>query len=134
MKVEQIKVDVPYTGKGGRLSVLGQTSLPFPVKRLFWISEVPNPWERRGDHAHLTNHQVLVPVCGRFHAYIKGGWGRAEMWLERGGLALHVPTFNWLTLSQFTADAVCLVLCSEQYKAESYIRDYHEFKKLVGAV
>ncbi|NIR17528.1 MAG: WxcM-like domain-containing protein [Gammaproteobacteria bacterium] len=130
-----IDITNPYSGKGGELYVLGQDGLPFQVKRVFWITDVPNQWHVRGDHAHRTCHQIFIPVQGRFCTYVLGKNTEQDFWLhEDKHKALWIPPMHWMSLNSFIVGTVCMVLCSEEYREDSYIRDFDAFKKIIGTV
>jgi UDP-2-acetamido-3-amino-2,3-dideoxy-glucuronate N-acetyltransferase len=105
-------------------------SLPFMPKRCFLVFDVPSK-EVRGEHAHLHCHQFLVCVKGSCSVVMDDGKNRAEILLNRPNLGLHVPPMIWATEYKYSQDAVLLVLASDIYKAEDYIRDYDLFLKKV---
>ena len=130
-----IDIKHPYSGYEGELYVCGQDELPFDVKRVFWISGVPSDKSvNRGEHAHKTNTQILVSVKGSF--WVKAEWaGRDdEFCLGEGGPALYVPTLTWIDLCDFSPNAVCVVLCSEEYKPESYLREKDEYHEILNSI
>jgi acetyltransferase-like isoleucine patch superfamily enzyme/dTDP-4-dehydrorhamnose 3,5-epimerase-like enzyme len=103
-------------------------SLPFIPRRYFLVFDVPSR-EVRGEHAHRECHQFLVCVKGSCSVVVDDGEKRAEISLNRPNLGLHIPPMVWATEYKYSADAVLLVLASEVYKAEDYIRDYDLFLK-----
>lgn len=105
-------------------------SLPFIPKRYFLVFDVPSR-DVRGEHAHRECHQFLVCVKGNCSVVVDDGQRRAEILLDRPSLGLHVPPWVWATEYKYSQDAVLLVLASELYKAEDYIRDYDIFLKEV---
>ena len=107
---------------------LGQ-SLPFPVKRYFIVFDVPDH-EIRGEHAHKQLHQFLVCVKGSGMVIVDDGENRDEVLLDSAGIGLHLPPMVWATQIKFSHDAVLLVLASDVYHADDYIRDYDEFLRL----
>jgi len=116
----------------GELSVgeLGG-ALPFEPRRFFTVSRVPTR-DVRGEHAHKRLHQVLVCVHGECSLVVDDGENRLEVQLDRPSLAVHVPPLVWGIQYRFSPDAVLLVLASEPYDPDDYIRDYDEFIGLVG--
>jgi UDP-2-acetamido-3-amino-2,3-dideoxy-glucuronate N-acetyltransferase len=107
-----------------------EQSLPFIPKRYFLVFDVPSR-DVRGEHAHRECHQFLVCVKGNCSVVVDDGQHRAEILLNRPNLGLHVPPWIWATEYKYSQDAVLLVLASEIYKAEDYIRDYDIFLKEV---
>jgi len=105
--------------------------LPFTPQRYFLVFDVPSR-EVRGEHAHRTCHQFLVCIKGSCSVMVDDGQHRAEVLLDRPNLGVHVPPMVWATEYKYSADAVLLVLASDVYKAEDYIRDYDLFLKELG--
>ena len=107
-------------------------NIPFPIKRHFLVFKVPSR-EVRGEHAHIELHQFLVCVHGECRIVVDDSEHREEFILNSPAVGLHIPPMVWALQYQFTSDAVLLVLASDIYKAEDYIRDYDEFCKLRNA-
>ena len=105
-------------------------SLPFIPKRYFLVYDVLGK-EVRGEHAHRTCHQFLVCIKGSCSVVVDDGQNRAEVLLNRPNLGIHVPPLVWATEYKYSPDAVLLVLASDVYRAEDYIRDYDLFLKEV---
>ncbi len=105
-------------------------SLPFAPKRFFLVYEVPGK-DVRGEHAHRELHQFLICLKGSCAVVVDDGENRCEVVLDRPTLGLHVHPMVWATQYKFTPDAVLLVLASDIYKAEDYIRNYDEYLELV---
>jgi acetyltransferase-like isoleucine patch superfamily enzyme len=104
--------------------------LPFIVKRLFMVYEVPSK-NVRGEHAHKELHEILICMHGRCSVIVEDGQNRYEVDLDRPTLGLHIPPMTWTTQYKFSSDAVLLVLASDIYKADDYIRDYDEYLRAV---
>ncbi len=104
--------------------------LPFIPKRYFLVFDVPSR-EIRGEHAHKTLHQFLVCVKGSCSVMVDDGNIREEYALSSPGDALHIPPLVWGVQYKYAPDAVLMVLASDVYNAEDYIRDYDEFLALV---
>jgi UDP-2-acetamido-3-amino-2,3-dideoxy-glucuronate N-acetyltransferase len=107
-----------------------QRHVPFPVRRYFLTFDVSSE-QVRGEHAHRTLHQFLLCVHGRVHIVADDGVNQADFLLDRPDLAIHIPPRIWSVQYRFSADAVLLALCSENYDPADYIRDYAEFTQLV---
>jgi hypothetical protein len=105
--------------------------LPFIPRRFFVVFEVP-AGERRGDHAHRRVTQALICVEGRVEVAVDDGRRRDEIMLDSPARALIIPPRVWAAQT-FAAGARLLVLCSEAYDADEYIRSYDEFIELVSA-
>jgi UDP-2-acetamido-3-amino-2,3-dideoxy-glucuronate N-acetyltransferase len=104
--------------------------LPFVPQRYFLIFDVPSQ-EVRGEHAHHTLHEFLICIRGSCTVLLDDGEQCDEVLLDRPTLGLHLPCMTWTVQYKYTADAVLLVLASDIYKPEDYIRDYDEFRLLV---
>jgi UDP-2-acetamido-3-amino-2,3-dideoxy-glucuronate N-acetyltransferase len=116
----------------GSLS-FGETfrNVPFEIRRYFLVHSVQD--ERiRGEHAHRHLHQFLVCVAGRCNVVTDDGKHRHEVVLDSPSKGLHIPPMVWATQYKFTRDAVLMVLASEYYDAQEYIRDYDEYLNLQG--
>ena len=107
-----------------------ENSLPFTPKRYFLVFDVPSK-DIRGEHAHRECHQFLVCIRGSCSVVVDDGQNRAEFLLNRPNLGLHIPPLVWATEYKYSQEAVLMVLASDIYKADDYIRDYETFLKAV---
>lgn len=105
--------------------------LPFEVLRYFLVSGVPSR-EIRGEHAHRTLHQLLVCAHGSCTVALYDGRRRSEVVLDRAHLGLYVPPMVWTTQYRYSPDAVLLVLASDVYREQDYIRDLGQFQELIA--
>jgi acetyltransferase-like isoleucine patch superfamily enzyme/dTDP-4-dehydrorhamnose 3,5-epimerase-like enzyme len=105
--------------------------LPFQPLRMFILYNVPGK-DVRGEHAHKELHQFLVCVVGSCAVVVDNGADRYEVQLDRPTLGLHIPPMIWATEYKFTRDAALMVLASDVYKAEDYIRNYTEYLTLIS--
>jgi UDP-2-acetamido-3-amino-2,3-dideoxy-glucuronate N-acetyltransferase len=111
----------------GRLTVGDiADSLPFVPRRFFIVNEVPSK-EVRGEHAHRACHQLLLCVSGSVTVMVDDGRHRDEYLLDSPHLALHVPPRVWASQYRYSADAAMLVMASDPYDPDDYIRDYAAF-------
>ena len=117
----------------GSLSVaeLGQ-DVPFEARRYFLVYDVPSI-EICGEHAHLLCAQFLVAVKGRVHVVADDGDCREEFVLSQPSQGLFLPPMTWGIQYCYSPDAVLLVLASEHYDADDYVRDYDDFLRLAKA-
>ncbi|HEX2160309.1 MAG TPA: WxcM-like domain-containing protein [Thermoleophilaceae bacterium] len=106
--------------------------LPFVPKRIFFVYDVPTA-EVRGEHAHRRLEQVLICVRGTISVVVDDGRARAEYKLDRLDRALHIPPKVWAIQYAYSRDAVLLVLASEEYDSDEYIRDYGEFRQITAS-
>lgn len=102
------------------------TQIPFEIKRIYWIYDVPGG-ENRGGHAHKKLEQLIVAVSGSFTVTLDDGIRKRSFFLNRPYQGLYVKPGMWRELDDFSTGSVCMVLASEVYQEEDYIRDYDEF-------
>ena len=107
-------------------------SIPFAVKRYFMVFDVPS-METRGEHAHRECHQFLICVRGSCAVVADDGKNRQEFLLDRPDVGVHLPPMVWGIQYKYSPDAVLLVYASHYYDSSDYIRNYAEFRQLVGA-
>jgi hypothetical protein len=103
--------------------------VPFEIKRVFYIYDIPGG-EDRGAHAHKVCNQFLVAASGSFEIELNDGRIKRTVMLNRPYFGLFIPPGIWAAEKSFSSGAVCLVLTSHQYDADDYIRDYSEYLNL----
>lgn len=122
-----VELDKHHSDRKGNLTVVGNgIDVPFDVKRVFYLYDIPGG-ESRGAHAHRTCHQFLVSVSGSFEVVLDDGHNKRTVVLNRPFYGLHIPPDIWAAEQGFSSGSVCLVLASEKYDEADYIRDYEEF-------
>lgn len=113
----------------GNLTVAEELKhVPFDVKRVYWLYDVP-AGESRGGHAHRRCREFIVAVGGSFTVTLNDGTSTHTYLLNHPYQGLLVDTGTWRTLDDFSSGAVCLVLASELFDEEDYIYDFDEFLK-----
>ena len=127
-----IELDKHHSDRKGNLTVVenGRT-LPFDVKRAYYLYDVPGG-ESRGSHAHRELEQLIVAASGSFTVTIDDGIDKLSFFLNRPYQGLYVKSGMWRDLSNFSSGAVALVLASDVYKEDDYIRGYREFLHFRG--
>ncbi len=122
-----VELDRHHSDRKGNLSVVenGQT-LPFDVKRVYYLYDVPGG-ENRGAHAHKELSQLIIAASGSFTVTLDDGKCKRSFFLNRPYQGLYVKPGMWRDLEDFSSGAVCMVLASDVYLKEDYIRDYQEF-------
>lgn len=124
-----VELDRHHSDRKGNLTVVenGQT-LPFDVKRVYYLYDVPGG-ENRGAHAHKELSQLIIAASGSFTVTLNDGKCKRTFFLNRPYQGLYVKPGMWRDLEDFSSGAVCMVLASDVYLKEDYIRDYQEFLK-----
>jgi hypothetical protein len=118
--------------RGSLTFIEGARHVPFEIRRLFYIYDVPTG-ESRGAHSHHRNQQFFVCISGSFDVELDDGAERRVVHLNRPWTGLHVPAMIWAAETSFDPGSVCLVLASEPYAEADYIRDYGEYLRLARA-
>lgn len=116
--------------KGHITPVTNFKELPFQIKRVFYLYDIPGG-ESRGAHAHYECQQFLVAVSGAFEVLLDDGNSKRQVLLNRADLGLYIPAGIWASEINFSGGAVCLVLASQNFNADDYIRDYDEYLKFI---
>ena len=115
------------TNRAGNITpVSNDENIPFAVKRVFYIYDIPGG-QKRGAHSHMECHQILIPASGSFEVDLMDGISTRTVLLNRPYYGLHIPPGIWAAEKGFSSGAVCLVLTSHLYEASDYIRDYEQF-------
>lgn len=133
MKVSEAKIIeiTKIEDRRGNLSVVEEfKDIPFKIARAYWVYDVPGG-ESRGGHAHKRLKQFVIALSGSFTVTLDDGTEKRAFHLNHPYQGLLIETGVWRTLDDFSSGAVCLVLASEPYDEEDYIRDYDDFLKYV---
>ncbi len=113
----------------GNLTVVENgKQLPFDIKRVYYLYDVPGG-EERGGHSHKDLKQLVVAISGAFDVVIDDGVNQRTVTLNRPYKGLLIVPGIWRVINNFSSGAVCLVLASEHYDEADYVRDYQEFKQ-----
>ena len=124
-----VELDKHHSDRKGNLTVVenGKT-LPFDVKRVYYLYDVPGG-ENRGSHAHRDLSQLIIAASGSFRVTLDDGTCKRSFFLNRPYQGLYVKPGMWRDLEDFSSGAVCIVLASEEYDSNDYIRSYEDFIK-----
>jgi len=115
----------------GNLSVIEENNqVPFPIRRVFYLYDVPSG-ETRGGHALKTTKQVIIALSGSFDVVLDDGFVRKSFFLNRPHYGLFVPPGIWRELENFSSNSISLTLASTIFSENDYVRDYKLFKKMV---
>jgi dTDP-4-dehydrorhamnose 3,5-epimerase-like enzyme len=111
----------------GNLSVIEGNTIPFEIKRVYYLYDIPTA-SVRGGHAHKNLRQLLVPLSGSFDVVLKDGVSEKIITLNKPNFGLLIPNGIWRELQNFSSGAVCLVLASTVFDEADYIRNFDEFR------
>lgn len=127
---ESIKLKLPKTKTsiGNRISICNLECLPFEIKRVYYLYDVPGG-ESRGGHAHMNLQQLVIAASGSFDLIIDDSINRRTFHLYRPDEGLFIPSGLWRELHNFSSGAISLVLASSIYDAHDYIRSYKKYVK-----
>jgi len=121
-----IEIDKHHHEKGNLSVIENGKTIPFHVKRVYYLYDVPGG-ESRGGHAHKELQQLIVAVSGSFDVKLDDGKQKRTYTINRPYQGLLVVPGIWRELDNFSSGSVCLVLASTEYSAEDYIREYDKF-------
>jgi WxcM-like, C-terminal len=114
--------------RGNLTFIEGARHIPFELKRVFYLYDVPGG-ESRAGHALKTCHQFIIASSGSFDVIVDDGFEKRSYALNRSYCGLYVPPLLWREIENFSSNSVCLVLASEFYDAGDYYYSYDEFLK-----
>ena len=122
-----VELDKHHSDREGNLTVVENSiTLPFDVKRVYYLYDIPGG-EGRGAHAHRDLEQLIIAASGSFTVTLDDGNNKRSFFLNRPYQGLYVKPGLWRDLVDFSSGAVCMVLASDVYKSEDYIRNYDDF-------
>lgn len=126
-------IDIPkIENPEGNIAVIEKDTISFDIKRVYYLFDVPSS-AQRGGHAHKELNQILIALSGSFDVVLKDGKITKKITLNKPDKGLIVTNNLWRELENFSSGAVCLVLASEVFNEEDYIRDYDEFVSYVNS-
>ena len=119
------------TDPNGNYAIIEGNTIPFAIKRVYYLYDVPSGAER-GGHSHIAQQEFLIAVSGSFDVILTDGVQSATVTLNKPGVGLLIGTGTWRELNNFSAGAVCLVMNSDVFDEADYIRDYDAFLRSQG--
>ena len=133
MNISRCKlIDLPkISDPRGNLTFIEEgTQVPFEIKRVYYLYDVPGGAERAG-HAHKQLQQLFIAISGSFDVVLDDGFTKKRHHLNRSYYGLYVCPMMWRELDNFSSGSVCLVLASTYYEESDYYRNYDEFIEAV---
>ncbi|WP_417558152.1 sugar 3,4-ketoisomerase [Mesoflavibacter zeaxanthinifaciens] len=126
--IDSVKlVDIPkIKDVRGNLSVVEKDTIPFDIKRVYYLYDVPSD-AYRGGHAHKEQLELLIALSGSFEVTLDDGKSKRSIILNKPNKGLLIPKGIWRELQDFSSGSVCLVLASDVFDEQDYIRDYNDF-------
>lgn len=115
----------------GNIAVIENEVVPFDIKRVYYLFDVPSN-SHRGGHAHKTLMQLLIPLSGSFDVVLNDGQKKQIITLNKPDKGLLIKPTIWRELENFSSGAVCLVIASEVYEEDDYIREFDQFLAYVN--
>lgn len=117
----------------GNIAVVENDVLPFDIKRVYYLYDVPSS-ASRGGHAHKNLQQVLIALSGSFDVILKNGSETQIVTLNKPNKGLLIRSSVWRELENFSSGAVCMVMASEVFDEDDYIRHFDEFINYVNTI
>lgn len=113
--------------RDGNITIVeGLTNIPFDIKRVYYLYDIPGG-ESRGGHAHKELWQLVVAASGSFDVLLDDGTNKKVVNLNRPYYGLLIVPGIWRELFEFSSGAICLVLASHKYNEHDYLREYNKF-------
>lgn len=116
--------------RGNLTFIESKKHIPFKIERVYYLYDVPGG-ESRGGHAHKTLHQFIIAASGSFDVILDDGFNKKRFFLNRSYYGLYLPSMIWREIENFSSGSVCVVLASDYFDENDYIRDYSTFKEFV---
>ena len=111
----------------GNLSVIEGDAIPFEMKRVYYLYDIPSGG-RRGGHSHINQQELLVALSGSFDVILNDGNEQKTVTLNKPNVGLLIVNGIWRELENFSSGSVCLVLASDVFEEEDYIRNFEAYK------
>ena len=133
MSIKNCKlIDLPKISdpRGNLTFIEGNHHIPFDIKRVYFLYDVPGGAER-GGHAHKQLQQLIISISGSFDVILEDGYEKRRFHMSRSYYGLYLGSMIWRERDNFSSASVCMVLASTVYEESDYYRDYQEFLEAV---
>ncbi|WP_298222695.1 FdtA/QdtA family cupin domain-containing protein [Flavobacterium sp.] len=121
-----VELPINHQANGNLTSISNSVEVPFDVKRVYYLYDVPGGFSR-GGHGHLELQQLIVALSGSFDITVDDGKVKRTFTLSRPNMGLYMPSGLWRELDNFSSGSICFVLASIEYDEKDYFRDYDKF-------
>lgn len=133
MSENVIRFNIAGDDRGSLVALESNKNIPFDIKRVYYIFGT-KPDVSRGQHAHRNLEQVLICLNGFVKIKLDDGTASQEIYLDKPNEGIYIKDFIWREMSAFSPDCVIMVLASDYYNEDDYIRDYDDFLREVRTV
>lgn len=130
-RIKEFEFQKIYDHRGSLSFIEEGCDVPFSIKRVFYIYDIPGG-AKRGGHANKKNMEVVMAASGSFDLHLSDGNQDRVFHLNRANKGVLIPPGAWVNMQNFTTGTIVLVVCSEFYDEDDYIRDFDEYKKYVA--
>lgn len=121
-----VELPIVHTINGNMTVLENQLNIPFDIRRIYYLYDIPMNAER-GGHSHYELQQYVVAASGSFTFLLDDGTKKKEIFLNHPNKALHIKPGIWREMKDFSSGSICLVLASMEYTESDYIREYKSF-------
>jgi hypothetical protein len=128
-KIEIVNLPKILDDRGNLSFIEEEGHIPFKIKRVYWIYDVPGG-EFRGSHAFKETEELIVALSGSFDVVLHDGIKESRLSLNRSYHGVYVPRLVWRKLDNFSTNSLALILASTAYNENDYIRDFNEFMSI----
>lgn len=127
--IQLISLPKIHDPRGNLSFIEDRMHIPFKIKRVYWIYDVPGG-EIRGSHAFKTHEEFIIALSGSFDIVLNDGKKEVKYSLNRSYYGLFIPKMCWRRIENFSTNSLALVLASDFFMEEDYIRDFSQFLKI----
>ena len=121
-----IEMSKIHSNAGNITVVENGGNIPFDVERIYYLYDIPGG-ESRGGHAHYKLNQYIIAASGAFDVLLCDGLNKKKFTLNTPSMALNIVPGLWRELDNFSSGSICLILASNKFDENDYVRDYNKF-------